>query len=230
MVNSHYVPQFILRNFYVDDKISYCDMQERTVQLRNSKSVFSEEGYYPEDIEKALCKKVEYQFANLYHNKLESATNSISLTDDEIFVLKKYLIVSALRFKYEVSESEAELIEKVGPAFKTDYDRCLREILQCENVDDALKAMNPVMKFWEEARKGKDPHEMDSYNLRLGMEIREILYSYLVFVRARGEEKFLIPDVGRGAYDGPLGMRKMYGMRLKHLLNMPKNRKLNESK
>ena len=33
MINSHYVPQFILRNFYVDDKITYCDLENKTIQL-----------------------------------------------------------------------------------------------------------------------------------------------------------------------------------------------------
>ncbi len=209
MVNSHYVPQFILRNFYVDDKISYCDLQERKVQLRNTRSIFSEEGYYPEDLEKDLCKKAEYQFANLFHNKLEHATNSVSLTTEEVFTLKKFLAVTALRFKHEISNEDHELIEKLGPAFKIDYDRSLREILLCENIEDALNVMNSSLKFYEEAMMGKELKDMEGYNLCLATEIREILYSYIVFVRARGEEKFLIPDVGRGCYDSPLGMRKM---------------------
>ena len=31
MVNSHYIPQFILKNFYKDDKIQYCDIDKKRV-------------------------------------------------------------------------------------------------------------------------------------------------------------------------------------------------------
>ena len=96
MINSHYFPQFILRNFYTNDKIKYCDLEKKKVELRNTRSVFTEEGYYPEGIEKDLCKKAEYLFANLYHNKFEEARNTLVLTRDELFTVKKYLIVSAI--------------------------------------------------------------------------------------------------------------------------------------
>ena len=123
MINSHYVPQFILRNFYADDKITYCDLEKKTIQPRNTRSVFSEEGYYPEGIEHDLCKKAEYQFANLYHNKLEEARSSITLTADELFTIKKYLVVCAVRYKHEINEEDEKRIELLGPAFKIDYDR-----------------------------------------------------------------------------------------------------------
>ena len=48
MVRSHYIPQFILRNFCEEGKIAYCDLDTKETALRNPRSVFSEFGYYPD--------------------------------------------------------------------------------------------------------------------------------------------------------------------------------------
>ncbi len=60
MIRSHYVPQFILRNFCLDGKLTYCDLDEKSVQKRTPYSVFSEKGYYPEKLEKSLSINAEY--------------------------------------------------------------------------------------------------------------------------------------------------------------------------
>lgn len=206
MINSHYVPQFILRNFYFNDKITYCDLEKKTIEQRNSRSIFCEEGYYPEGIEKDLCKKVEYLFANLYHNKFENARNTISLSRNELFVLKKYLVVSSIRYKFDLCDEEKKIIDELGSAFKVDYDKCLNDILACENIDDAF---NMLMKFDEYLKKilsGKFLGEED-VNLYLWAELKDILCSYVIIAKSR-DEQFIIPDVGRGVYQGPLGIIK----------------------
>ena len=70
MINSHYVPQLILRHFANAERIQYCDLGNRKVETRNIRSTFSEKGYYPDEIEKEMCYKIESQFANLLNNKL----------------------------------------------------------------------------------------------------------------------------------------------------------------
>ncbi len=197
MINSHYVPQFILRNLYIDNKITYCDLEKKTVESRNTKSIFSEEGYYPEEIEKALCKKVEYQFANLYHNKLENARNNFFFTDDELFLLKKFLIVSVARYKEELTEEGVKWAEIPGSLYKRDSDCFLNEILKCESLKSAFDLLLPRL-------QGRD-----IMNKQLYGEMKDIFHSYLVFVKPRGEEKFLIPDIGRGFYRGPFGVGKI---------------------
>jgi len=57
MVRSHYVPQFILKNFCWDNKITYCDFETKTKELRNVYSVFSQKGYYSDEVENELCDK-----------------------------------------------------------------------------------------------------------------------------------------------------------------------------
>ncbi|MCR5109128.1 MAG: DUF4238 domain-containing protein [Lachnospiraceae bacterium] len=205
MINSHYIPQFILRNFYDNDKITYCDLEKKTVQSRNTRSIFSEEGYYPENIEKDLCKKAEYQFANLYHNKLENARNSLSLTSDELFTLKKFLIVSAIRYKGTFSEEEKKLFDSFGPLYKVDYDANLNRILACKNKEEAFKILDPFFNDFDKMINGND----DSINMHLMGELKEILHSYIVFIKPRGDEKFLIPDIGRGYWEGHLGLNKV---------------------
>ena len=89
MVNSHYVPQLILRHFSDADRIQYCDLTNRKVETRNIRSTFAEKGYYPDEIEKEMCYKAESQFANLLNNKLLNERRRIILTRDELFILKK---------------------------------------------------------------------------------------------------------------------------------------------
>ena len=211
MVNSHYIPQFILRNFCVDNKITYCDMEHQKTELRNTRSVFSEMGYYPEGIEKDLCKKAEYLFANLYHNKLENARNSIVLTRDELFILKKYLIVTAIRYRYEFTEEEYAMMEELGSAFKVEFIDSLNHILNCETVDEVFQYLEMVRKHLDITNLDKLIENPD-INLFLWSEIKDIVYSYVVFVKVRGDEKFLIPDIGRGIYEGPLSRKKMTGL------------------
>ncbi|WP_407451867.1 DUF4238 domain-containing protein [Fibrobacter sp.] len=59
MLRSHFIPQFILRAFCESDKIQYMDLASKTVESRNPRSVFSEVGYYPEQLERDLCDKIE---------------------------------------------------------------------------------------------------------------------------------------------------------------------------
>ena len=211
MINSHYVPQFILRNFYSNDKITYCDLEKKATQLRNTRSVFSEEGYYPEGIERDLCKKAEYLFANLFHNKLEHARNTITLSRDELFILKKYLVVCAVRYKFELSEEEKKKIEILGPAFEVDYDKCLNEILACETLNETFELLFKFEEYLRNIFKGNMIGEQTDANLPLWSELKDILHSYIIFVKTNNEE-FLIPDVGRGIYQGPLGLRKTTGV------------------
>lgn len=86
MINSHYIPQFILRHFLNTEKIQYCDLKNKKVESRNTKSVFSEKEYYPEYLERELCRHVESQFANLLNNKLAVSKYKFSLSPDEMFI------------------------------------------------------------------------------------------------------------------------------------------------
>ena len=110
MVNSHFIPQLILRHFCEDEKIQYYDLSSGNIESRSTKSVFSEKGYYPENIEKDLCHKIEVQFANILNNKILKENYNIALTSEELLTIKKYLIITTLRVKDNNMEHEEEVL------------------------------------------------------------------------------------------------------------------------
>lgn len=221
MVNSHYIPQFILRSFCNDNKILYCDIDNKIVETRNTRSVFAEKGYYPEQIEKDLCSNIEYDFSVLYHNKLEKPGYSLTLSEDELFILKKYLIVSSIRYKYEYTQFELDYLDELGDSFKPDFVNNLNKVLHAKNsnelfdilekVDDYQKKM--IQNFKATGNLLVDERLDDqNINMSLWAEVRDILYSYVVFIKASGSEKFVIPDTGKGIYEGPMSRRKLTGL------------------
>ncbi|MCR4896490.1 MAG: DUF4238 domain-containing protein [Lachnospiraceae bacterium] len=209
MVNSHYVPQFILRNFYADDKITYCDLEQKTIQARNARTVFSEKGYYPEGIERDLCEKTEHQFANLFHNKIENARSSLSFTAEELFTIKKFLIASAVRYKAELSVEEKAGIEALGPEFEIDYEMCLNDILACEDMQDVISVVKKAERFLLNDTPEPETDAPEMPNIWLWTEIKDLIGAYLIFARPKCDERFIMPDVGRGVYQGPFAIRKM---------------------
>ncbi len=210
MVRSHYIPQFILRNFCEEGKITYCDLDAKDTSLRNPRSVFSEVGYYPDTIEKNLSVKAEHLFANLYHNKLENARNSVVLLPDELFALKKYLIVSSIRYDYEVTDEDEKYYDQLPDNFRPEFIGSLNYVLGCESANDMVEYLRKMVP--------SDPSDIlgfldkDDVNIPLWNEIKDILQSYVVFVKAPKEEEFLIPDTGKGVYMGPMSKKKMYGL------------------
>ena len=49
-MNNHYIPQFLLKHFCEDGLIQYCDIENKKVESRNTRSIFSEKGYYPQQM------------------------------------------------------------------------------------------------------------------------------------------------------------------------------------
>ncbi len=206
MINSHYIPQFILKNFLSDDKLTYCDKQKKTIELRNTRSVFCEKGYYPDNIEKDLCYKVEYLFANLYHNKLENVHNSLDLSSEELFLIKKYLIVSAIRYKYNTDSLANEILELEKENYRINRDNSLNAILSCNDKNDLNKKIDEYNDYVHRYYTG-DNHQTN-FDVFLSAELKDIVQSYIIFVKPRCDERFAIPDIGRCTYQGPLGMKK----------------------
>lgn len=96
MVNSHYVPQLILKKF--SDKL--CLYNIRTGEFYEDvslKRAYSEKGFYDDETEKNLNLKIESQFGNLLANKILEAEKTIKLNRKELFLIKKFLLVSVIR-------------------------------------------------------------------------------------------------------------------------------------
>lgn len=210
MVNSHFVPQFILRNFCVNEKIQYYNLERKKAEERLTRSVFSEKGYYPINIEKSLCQRIEVQFANILNKKIITENYKISLDSKDMLILKKYLIITMLRVKddnldhnvwyHELKRSgiiDENELEK--DFFSGDFYDNINKVLECDSLDKLL----------ELAKKGE--------NLNLLTFIKDAVYSYNVFIKSNhAKEDFLIPDRGWASYRGPIGVKKLNTM-----LNMP---------
>lgn len=206
MVNNHYVPQFILRHFCEDEKIHYHDIEKHTTELRTTKSVFSEKGYYPDKLEKELCHKIETQFANILNKKILCENYKIALTADNLLILKKYLIITILRVRdkdlihntwYQVLKW-AGIIPKENSLkdfFSGDFFENMNRILECQTLDALLEVV----------QKGE--------NLNLYTFVKDVVYSYNVFVRTNNcKEDFIISDRGWAGYRGPMSVKKLNAM------------------
>ncbi len=206
MVNSHFVPQFLLRNFCKDEKIQYFDISEKTVEQRSTKSIFSERGYYPDSLEKELCYKIEAQFANVLNKKIVNERYKIILNPQDMLVLKKYLIITMLRVRDE----------------NLDHNIWYRELIKSEILpeDDATKALLGG-DFYDAINKVLNANDIDvlldmtekERNINLFAFIKDAIYSYNVFVRTNNcKEDFVITDRGWAGYRGPMGVKKLNAM------------------
>jgi hypothetical protein len=206
MINSHFIPQLILRHFCDGDKIQYYDIKMHSVESRNTKSVFSEKGYYPEQLEKDLCHKIEVQFANVLNKKILCENYNISINSEDMLILKKFLIITTLRVRDNELEHNAwyQALKRDGlipddnslaDFFSGDFFENMNKILECQTLDTLL----------EIAEKGQ--------NMQLFAFIRDVVYSYNVFVKTNNcKEDFIIPDRGWAGYRGPLSIKKLNAM------------------
>lgn len=96
MINSHYVPMLTLRKFA--DKLCLFNVQTGKFKenIKIDKS-FSEKGFYTDEVEDKLNKRIESQFGNLFSNKLQNAEGTIELKRDEVQLIKKFLLISVIR-------------------------------------------------------------------------------------------------------------------------------------
>ncbi len=184
LVNSHYVPQLILRHFSENEIIQYCDINGMTVEYRNIKTVFSEKGYYPDQIEGDLGHKIEVQFANILNKKILPENYKVTLTREELTIVKKYLIITTIRYNItEQIRRESQGTEEFKQSFLEEYNKNFYEninkILQCEEERELFEILNPI-------NLGKNP-------IKLFSDVKNILHSYIVIVSTnRVKDKAII--------------------------------------
>ena len=207
MLRSHYIPQFILRSFCEDGQIQYMDLSSKKVESRNTRSIFSEYGYYPEQLEHDLCDKIERDFA-VVHKKIVTSVGKLTLSAAEMFLLKKFLLISVLRYRTDEKEDETileQLSESEIKFIRGNFFENINKILNCKTKEEIFSFYN---------------YEDVNTNLSLTAYAKDILGSYLIFVKSTdcGKE-FLIPDKGNAWFMGRLAMEKafmMYEMVMKY--------------
>lgn len=98
MVNSHYVPRFVIKGFW-DNAHQLCLYNLKTKRLNihaGPSNSFSEMGFYSEDLEGDLNTKCEQKFFEVMTAKL-MGTGPIKLTREELLAIKRYLVISLIR-------------------------------------------------------------------------------------------------------------------------------------
>ena len=98
IINSHYVPRLILRQW----SPRLCLFNIKTGDYKEDVKIekaFCEKEFYSQEVEENLNKKIESQFGDLFNNKILKADSSIELSRDELLLIKKFLIISILRSK-----------------------------------------------------------------------------------------------------------------------------------
>lgn len=198
MMNNHYIPQFLLKHFCEDGLIQYCDIENKKVESRNTRSIFSEKGYYPDELEHDLCNKIESQFSKLLNDKLAVSRYKVILNSDEMFILKKYMIVTALRYNSRELEDDP-IISKLPFDEKTkligDFYSRITTVLNCKNQIEMLQLIN-VEKL---------------NNIGLFTYIKSIMHSYTIIVKTNNSKQdFNITDRGCARYSGPISAEKAF--------------------
>lgn len=196
MLRSHYIPQFILRTFCEDDKIQYMNLASKTVEARNTRSVFSVKGYYPEQLEHDLNDKIEKIFAPV-HKKIISASNKLTLSAEEMFLLKKFLLVSVLRFDAEDAFGK-QLLEEIDESERIrlfgEFAENIGRVLNCKSREELAE-----LRFYGAA----------DTNMSIAAHAMDITGSYLILVSSKDcGRDFLIPDKGNAWYMGKLAYEK----------------------
>ncbi len=197
-MNNHYIPQFLLKHFCENGLIQYCDIENKKIESRNTRSVFSEKGYYPDELEHDLCNKIESQFSKLLNEKLAVSRYKVTINSDEMFILKKYMIVTALRYNSRELEDDP-IISQMPLDEKTkligDFYGRINEVLNCRNHIEMLSLI--------------DVNKLN--NIGLFSYVKNIMHSYTIIVKTNNcKQDFLITDRGCTRYSGPLSVKKAF--------------------
>ena len=201
MVNSHYVPRLILRKFADNNEhLIYADLVRRKCEDRNLKSIFSEIGYYSDEIEHELTMSVEGKFAKLLNDNLLKSGNQIILSREDLFLLKKFLLIASQRKRInldEVDTRNGSLMDEICcNNHAQNFESRMDEILKCNSSEALLKFCDDMCE-----------NSVDNTMLRA---IKRIVYGYISFVSSDAcGENFIISDCACGYWYGDDPFRKM---------------------
>jgi len=122
----------------------------------------------------------------------------VNLSAEDMLVLKKYLLVTVFRYR-TLEPNELELYPNFSKeeinSFKGDFSKNLIKILECKSKEEIFEYIDL---------------ENKSTNITLFSYLRDILYSYTVFVSSSDcGEDFLIPDKGYASYQGIGSVKKL---------------------
>ena len=95
-MKNHYIPQFIIKKF--SKAINVFNLKNGKIrENRPSFKVFYEKGIYDDEVEKTLNFNIETPFSKLLYDKLLTSESSITITREELLLIKRYMLVSSIR-------------------------------------------------------------------------------------------------------------------------------------
>lgn len=93
--NNHYVPQFILRRF--GEKLNRYNVETGDIKCKGSLiNAFSAKNIYPQWLEKMLG-DLESRMANLIDNKVLKEKETVNLSKEDNWLIKKFFTIATLR-------------------------------------------------------------------------------------------------------------------------------------
>lgn len=99
-MKNHYIPQFIIKKF--SKAINVFNLKNGNIrENRPSFKVFYEKGIYDDEVEKTLNFNIETPFSKLLDDKLLTSESSITITREELLLIKRYMLVSSIRAQGE---------------------------------------------------------------------------------------------------------------------------------
>ena len=99
-MKNHYIPQFIIKKF--SKAINVFNLKSGEIrENRPSFKVFYEKGIYNDEVEKSLNINIETSFSKLLDEKLLNQDSNITITREELLLIKRYMLVSSVRAQGE---------------------------------------------------------------------------------------------------------------------------------
>lgn len=118
-----------------------------------------------------------------------------------MFLLKKFLLISVLRYRTDEKEDETileQLSESEIKFIRGNFFENINKILNCKTKEEIFSFYN---------------YEDANTNLSLIAYAKDILGSYLIFVKSTDcDREFLIPDKGNAWFMGRLAIEKTFMM------------------
>ena len=194
MINSHYVPRLILRKF--SNRLSLYNI--KTGELKENIAIehaYAIENYYDDEIEKKLNRQVESQFGDLLSNYILKCEREISLSRKQLYLVKKFLLISLLR-----SIHAEEFMQKEKGLYNTlqSNDRWAppfeEKQIEGENSFEYWMRTLKVVLDTDGTPQGILEHPDKTYPAYRWATI--IYNAYLGFWDAPNVEEFVITDIG----------------------------------
>ena len=149
--NSHFVPQFIQRWYGNNINVFNVKTQEYFPD-RNPKSIFSEIGLYPDELESKFNEKMECDASTLLARKILSAKKKVDLTRKDVQLIKRFLMMGMLRTAdcIELGTSIRDLFPLHQP-FLDPEKRYASELEKKEsNVDYWIRTLESILDLQED--------------------------------------------------------------------------------